>query len=441
MAPSLQYVTDQFSDLAALCDQAGADPAGWDFFELKTQLNARFGAAATHQLFGEFLQRFGPLLAVHRPMLHLDQVAADQAFAMHHQCRATEVTLNGAPLPGGHRSPKTKINARGLFVAGLHNVTTYGRSNLRKIGDRVFSDIQGNEAGRYPTQWWFDPMVAGKDDDGYYLHLPSEPQIQLSEAIDLTGVFSFGWGHCLLEISPQLLMAEILANVAPDVPLLVDENLPQACYDMFHYVSGKNRPMIKLGFRQAAQVDRLWAASSPEYWPALRAPGTEFEARLTSINPSALAHLVAKAPDAAAFHTSGPRNKRYFFARSGRDQRFQNQDAAMAQFKKAGFEVFHPERHSFAEQFSAVQQASHIAGPWGSQLLLPLMYGPPSLRVLIFHQPNLEERPGITQIAEERGQTLLLLPGICEKYNKELPYNSLYSVPEKQITSALNDWL
>lgn len=425
-------------------------PEGWAFFQLKTDLAARLGPREAHAVFGHVLRGIDPDTEGGAGPLHrLIDVAQEAGAQFHCHTPAQDVRLPGAPLPGGVRSPAAVAQARALFLTRLDGAVTYGRSNLRALDGRLCSDLQGNEAGRYRTLWWFDPVITARDraPDGsdsatdILWHRPRAPVLDLPEAIDLTGALSPGWGHCVLEFAPQLLLAEALGAMAPEVPLLVDAGLPQAHYDLLRFVSGGRRPIVTLGFRQAARVGRLWAASSPEYWPVLRAPGQLFQAGLSSINPAALAGLLRHVPGLAAVDAADPGPRRVFLARAGRDRRLENHAAVQARMEAAGFVTLHPERLSFAEQLHVARHASHVAGPWGSQLMLALLFGRPGLRLLMTHLPDLEERPALTAIGEARGQRVLLVPGQVTQPNTALPYNALYTVDPAVLEAALAGWL
>lgn len=419
---------------AQVAATAKRQPDTWAFVELKTLLNAEFSPLQAQALFSDFLAdaglptdpTFGPL----RQMVRL--ATGREVFAP-----AGPAVIAGSRLPGGQRSSEAKVAAREVFACRLTDTTTYGRSNLRRDAGGFFADLQGNEAGRYPTMWWFDPVISACRGPDFLFDAPPEPVMQLDAAIDLTGAFATGWGHAVLEFAPQLLLLEAWDAVPKTVPVLVDADLPASHYDLFRHLTGGRRELIPLGFRQAARLRHLWAASSPEFWPALRMPGLSFRPELSSINPAALARLMGLAPPTP--RTEGP--KRIFLARGVRHTRLADQEAVASMLAKAGFVMVYPERLSFAEQLALVAGATHVAGPGGSQMLLAMLFGPPDLKVLMFHLPDLEETPSLTATAEARGQKVLVVPGEMSEPLPSMPYNSQYRITPAQLDAALAEWL
>jgi hypothetical protein len=435
----LADVLDADPGLNRLAASARAVPDDWQFFTLKGRLVTRFGPDAAHALWTEFLRGFGPVESASGPLLTLRELARAHAPVYRTFASAGRSRFPGAALAGGGRSPACEVAARELFLARLDGATTYGRSNVREIDGGLCTDLQGDEAERYRTDWWFDPMFVDRRDRDVLFHRPADPGIRLAECIDLTGVFSPGWGHWLIEFAPQLLMAELEPQIGPEVPLLVDADLPETHYEMFRFLTGGRRELVKLAFRQAATVERLWAASAPEYFPALRSPGQDFRAELSSINPQALAHLLAHAAKPADTGETTPR--RLFLARGGRQVRLANQDEVIAQFRARGFVDVFPERLSFIEQYRLMLNATHVAGAAGSQLLLALLFGRPDLKALVFHQPELRETPSWTAIAEVRGQQALVLVGEVVARDRDHNFNSLFTVSREAVAAALAEWL
>lgn len=428
-------------DLAALWQAARDHPGpGWPLVNLKEALVARMGARRAADLLAEFLQETVSVKGETGRLGRLaDLLPVARAGLIH--ARAGIVSLPGSALPGGQRSPGAKAQARALFVVMLEAGTVFGRSNLRTHADGVLADHQGDEAARYATRWGFDPLVvAGQTGpEGPELHWlrPQSPVLHLPEAIGLTGVFSPGWGHCVLEFAPQLLLVNLPGGPGPNVPVIVDSALPETHVQMLTHVAGGRR-LIRLSAFQAARVDRLWLASAPEFWPVLRAPGQVFRPDLSSMNPGALAALLARAPAVAP----GPGlPARVFLARSGRHVRLEDQAGVAARLARAGFVTVTPEALSLRDQLALVAGATHVAGAAGSQMLLAMMFGRPDLAVLQFHHPELEETPALTATAEARGQRVLVLPGRVTAANAAMPYNGSYAIDAAMLDAALEEWL
>jgi hypothetical protein len=428
--------------LAELAAAARREPEGWSFLLFKQLLHNELPAELVADVLGRFLSGLGPVVQGCGPIRHMQPVARQSASFYCTLIEAQRASLPGAPLAGGLRSPAYDANTREIFVAKLPDARSFGRSALRALGDALIVDHQGDEPDRYPTRAWFDPIIAAGAPGAVHYHLPADDSLRLPAAIDLTGVFTPGWGHILLEYAPQLLAIEAAGQTPPDVPILTDAGQPAAHLDALTFLSGSRRRVLNLPFRAAARVRELWVASAPEFWPALRAPGVSFRAEFSSINPVPLARLLdAGTPSGLPDGAEAPPGRRLFLGRAGQNQRMVNQATVAEAMADAGIVHVLPERHSFATQLRMVREATHVAGPWGSQLMLALLYGAPDLRVLIFHRPDLEERPGITAIAEARGQKVLVVPGEEVKTNPNLPHESTYRVPSEALAEALEEWL
>lgn len=420
----LDHVLAAHPSLARLARSALGQPETWALIAFKGALVKRLGPQVAHQTLTELLAASGPVRPEVWPLVGLDELTRGSP----HRWTFAEpgpLDLPGVCLVGGGRSPPCRVLGRALFCARLDDVVTIGRSNVRLIGERACLDLQADERERYRTDWWFDPAIVTVDGGAVLGHRPVDIALHLDECIDLTGVFSPGWGHCVLEFAPQLLLAEWCSAVPREVPLLVDAGLPASHYDMLEHLCGRRRPIVRLGFRQAAQVRRLWAASAPEFWPALRSPGQRFRPEHSSMNPGSLAKLLATAP---SLPLAAEGFRKLFLTRTGAAVRLANQDEVGRWLALEGYTTVCPERLSFAEQLQLVTGATDVAGAAGSQCLLAIAFGNPDLRMALFHAPELEETPTWSALSEARGQQMVILPGETSEPNGLQPYNDLYTV-------------
>ncbi|MGZ9809194.1 glycosyltransferase 61 family protein [Pseudoroseicyclus sp. H15] len=411
-------------DMREAAEAALANPGGWPMINFKAALSERLGAAAARGELARLLAPFGPRRGgTGAPGQLIDHVSP-RIYA-----EAAEVPLAGAPLATGGRSPRVTLAGRALFLAELADARVFGRSAFIEAGGRLLADHQGDERTRMATRPWFDALVTGEEAGEMHWLLPENDALELDEAISLIGPFSPGWGHALLEFAPQLLLAAEM-GLPPGVPMIVDAGLPEPFEALFRWVA-PGRPLIRLGVGQAARVRRLWKASAPEYWPILRQPEVIFETRHSSMNPPALARLLATLPPPPP-----PSGERLFLARSGHP-RLADQPGVAAVFERQGFTVLYPERLPLAEQLRRLRAADVVAGAAGSQLLQAQLYGRAGQLSLNLHNPELEETPALTATQEALGQTVLVLTGTPDAEAPGLPYNRPLHFEPAALENAL----
>lgn len=416
-------------DLHARAAAALAAPAGWPMVNFKEALNTRLGAEAACRTLAELRagERLRPGSGA--PVSLLGVLQDVQIFAPEQT-----LTLPGAPLPGGKRSPQAQVQARPLFLGHLTDARLFGRSALIEAGGAIFADHVGDERRRLATRAWFDPLVTSQDDAAGHgrLHwlIPEGDALTLPEALGLVGPFSPGWGHAVLEFAPQILLAEAL-GLPPEVPLLIDAGLAAQHGALFRLLAPQ-RPMIELHAGTAARVGRLWKAAAPEYWPILRQPQVVMRPEDSSLNPTALAALLRRVPLAPAT------GEKLFLARSGR-ARLAEPEAVAGFFAARGFAIIYPEELALPEQMARIAPAAVVAGAAGSQMLLAQLFGRPGQKSLILHNPLLEETPALTALQEALGQRVLVLSGLTEAAGADFSYDRPIRYAGGVLEVALDD--
>jgi hypothetical protein len=339
------------------------------------------------------------------------------------------------------------LQARALFSACLPDVVVLGGSNLRLMGDMALVDVQPGEEERYPVVWEGDPAIRARAGERVLLDLPEAPARDLPEAVDMVGLFCIGWGHSVTDFAPRLLMADSDPACPPDAPMLVDAHAPAEHRDLLLALSGGRRPLIALRRDRPLRVGRLWCAPTLEYTPALPAAGQRFAAGDCALPPAGAAQVLARAPllglpsDPPEGVQIAPEQwppRRLFLARKAhRVRQLVGQEEIAARFGKAGFVSLCPEDLPVPVQIALVQQATHVVGPAGSNLLLAHLFGAAGGRLGVLHAPELEETPVLAALAQARGLEVIIATGKAMGEDERMPGNAPYAVDAATVSAMM----
>jgi capsular polysaccharide biosynthesis protein len=259
----------------------------------------------------------------------------------------------------------------------------------------------------------------------------------IPEAVDLVGLYAHFWGHSVLEFAPKLLMFDADEACPRDAPMLVDAHAPPSHVALLRALCEGRRPVIPVTMDRSVLAERLWVAPTITFVPPWPAPGQRFDAAWSGISPVAAAAILARAP-ALRPAPSGPR--RLFLARrESLHRKLVNQAQIIERFERAGFAVVYPEEHAVEVQVQLMQEATHIAGPGGSNLMLPLFLGNPRMALLVLCFPDFEELPTLTAVAEARGMRVRVATGPVEPGNARRPGDADYLIPIEVIDQALGE--
>ena len=186
----------------------------------------------------------------------------------------------------------------------------------------------------------------------------------IPSGIMLVGKFSMNYFHVFYENLNRLLVLKN-TDIAPDVPLLVDEpvfNIPSMT-SVFTYLSENlNRPVLRLKKNQSCFCESLYAVDHVNYMvPHIKRPMETgdlyiYDARYLKMQKEQLLkHRVAV--DASPY---------LFVSRKRTQHRHFNEDEVYALLKEFGFQLVYPEQYSFEEQMSLFHNAECIVGGTGA---------------------------------------------------------------------------
>lgn len=164
----------------------------------------------------------------------------------------------------------------------------------------------------------------------------------------LTGLWSEGYAHWLLDVLPRLMALPLLDQatrilVSEPFPTWKAQSLARAGIDL---------AMVKVVGEQPTRVDTLYLVG-PVGSPAHCHPLAATWLRSTYLDPAA---------------DRRPTRRLYITRRRAAKRRLINEGQLLDALKPVGFEAVDAERLSFDEQIEAYQQASVVVGPHGAGL-------------------------------------------------------------------------
>ncbi|WP_373355263.1 hypothetical protein [Pseudoroseicyclus sp. CXY001] len=338
------------------------------------------------------------------------------------------------PVPeGAAPGPGWEVRARALGIGLIREAKVLSAAAGIRAGGRVLIDVQEGEAGRYEVIPEADPWTWDRREGTAAMGLPPGPVEELDEALHLAGPMALAWGHSLIDFAPKLLMAARLGGPPPGAPMLIDALAP-ASHGALLQALAPGRPLVRVKPGRPMRVRRLWAATTPEYTPVLPAPGQRFPPEVNALNPGALAALLAGPPPLPP--EPGAPRKVYYDRAPRLTRQPEAAEAIRALFVAAGYEPVLAERLEPAAQLRLAAGLTHFAGPWGSNLLMPLLFGRAQAEALILHPEALEEKALILAAAAARGRRVRVVAG-APNGPAAIPGNAAYAVPPEAVAAAL----
>lgn len=113
-----------------------------------------------------------------------------------------------------------------------------------------------------------------------------------------------------------------------------------------------------------------------------------------------------------------------------------NADRIQSVAVELGFSLHDPGEHEFGDQLRLVKEASAIAGPDGSAILLAL-FARPGRKITILNHPFLEGVSTLAFIFEELGHDVLVVQGRCVRRDEDYLLFSDYEISEPDFRAAV----
>lgn len=328
--------------------------------------------------------------------------------------------FKGAPF-ADTRIEATAVPANEGYVAILNDAVVCGVSGavLGKDGSLISDNYAHSEFRQY-VDMRADDLVLRSIDCNALIKTPNVDRV-IDIAINLSGLASNHFGHWFSEYLPRLRFFELVSQAA-NIPILINEDMPQAHFDFLATVC--QNPVISIGRTEAVRVKTLWVAPAITFYPLdlkpghdvpierqacwsapamsylrskvleksdLAAPPTEEIAQEASVEhqPSwftaPVAYLRKKVftkPDFVIPHYPAAI---YLSRENSSWGRPANEEEFLKYLKRKDIWPIYLEHLSFKEQVRTLQSASIITAPTGSALNM-LIFARPEARILIFSQ-------------------------------------------------------
>lgn len=263
---------------------------------------------------------------------------------------------------------------------------------------------------------------------------------RLDRAIMLSGMTSGRFGHWVSEFVPKLRLFGELPELR-EWPIVVDEDMPAAHYEMLRLIAGEERTVFILSPGVELRVNTLAVAPTYTFKPHNLTPEGFRLSSITNItcDPEALQYFKQACGGRLGLNGSGGARsgRRIFLSRRNSSFRRLANEAEIEQaLAGEGFETVYPEEMSFAEQARLFHAAGCVVGPNGSAFN-NIVFSPASCRALMLFGPDMANWPGWLNAAASLGHRITCLCGQAANPGPASKHSD-YVVPPGEVLRLLN---
>jgi hypothetical protein len=321
------------------------------------------------------------------------------------------------------------------YVAEIHDGCLSSGSSLIRVGDKtVLSDLLTDAQHGHQVSLDADPTVIAMSRGRVLLDKPPTARF-LAEGVNLTGTFSHAYGHWFAEFLPKLRHHACRPGFA-EVPLIVDEGMPESHYDFLKALVPN--PFYALGKGQALRVGKLWDAPTVNFCPPQLLSGHDVppeEQAACSVDAlnflSARLRLPRTAPQ-------GKGTRLFLSRRNSRWRRLINEAEVEQALSSMGFKTTYLEDQTFAEQRRILADADIVVAPNGSAAV-NLIFADPSVRTVLLTQRRLHNLGGWLGPMRDLGYHIDLAIG--DAVQAGAGKHSDYFIPPAEVISKVRNLL
>lgn len=266
---------------------------------------------------------------------------------------------------------------------------------------------------------------------------------RIPDGIFLMSEAWYNYAHWLTEQLPRIYSLEKTTQY-DGIPILINEGMYPQQVDSLRLVVGSRYPVRFLSRNRRYHVDRLIYLSNLSGFSKRRYRSNERATPADGpFHPEAIEFLRNRLLPQQA--PASPFGKRLWISRKQQiktgQRRFINESEIAAIFLDCGFEVVHPEDHSFQEQIAIFANAEMIAGPGGAGLM-NIVFAPPAAKILVFtkNHPQVNFHY-FTNIAQVIGQEIAYVCGDAMSNIGVHGFETDFQVSASEAKSALRDFL
>ncbi len=298
-----------------------------------------------------------------------------------------------------------------IYLAEISDAQVFAGTDLIVAGKSVlYDEIDKNFFDRYAVK---SPVISSVYRESISIKCPLKTT-NIDQGIHFAKDHSFNYFHWIVECLPRL---SLIAELDKNIPLLVDDGLPEQFYEALALLNQDNRGLIKLDRNNVYKVHELYYPSqlsivhdnydNPIYdKDVLYAPdGIKY------VRDTILKQIVS--------HNNSMRRRKLYISRKNSDYRqLLNSDEIEDMLMTLGFEIIFPEHLSFFAQVQLFSQAEMIIGQSGAGMT-NFIFAPKDCKLLMMmsdiSQTNLHL---FGALAQSLGMSLEYLIG---KYKIALP--------------------
>jgi len=439
---------DRFGELLALTRKGDTVAQ----FQVKLELNQRYGSDWGFRLFRQLMSYPASAHLRPRPVSSVKEVAEQRAAVFHLLEPAGESFVLEPPQVincGNHRTLHGV--SRSMYVAAFERALLQGWSQLVRVGDEVLLDFEGSEFDSVDDQLEIDSAVFQHQGRLALLieDAANRPPRRIEECFSLLAPSSLNFGHWVGEYLPRL-AAALSSVIVPDVPVLIDADLPRQHRQSLALLLPKSERIIEIAPGEIVEAGKLWYAPTYYYAPVHAEMNDRYSDDLVAAPPARFARLVSFMKGrfrARIDEVNGP--ERIFLARRPlKKRRLVNYQAIEAIAVRHGFSIIYMEDHDFADQLRLIRNARFVTGPDGSAFFTTF-FAEPGTRLAILNHRHTELLSRFTALlnALEVKTTVITGPFTDEDpirvhwSRAAYPHFGNYEIDEGTYARFLEGWL
>ncbi len=313
------------------------------------------------------------------------------------------------------------------YVAELRDITIYPNSSIMVTADgTALSELALHPRFGALLALKPDPLVLVRNKTEIFTDVSTYKVEAHPGGICLSGFLTNAFGHFVPEYVSKLLFLEDYPDFV-DLPLIVDEAMPQSHFDYIAAVV--SNPIVRLPPQTAFRCDRLLVAPPPTFHPyeILDGPGQHENCAsprsLRYLRERVLTNITGK---------SRFGEKIYLSRRNSRWRKLENEEEIQQWLEIQGFETVYAEELSFADQVRTFRNAKTIVAPNGSALM-NIIFSSPGTKIFVLSAPNLFNWGGFYGPMNSLGYHILFVAG-PETTNYK---HANYSVPVEHLRRVI----
>ncbi|MDC7692830.1 glycosyltransferase 61 family protein [Asticcacaulis sp. DXS10W] len=327
------------------------------------------------------------------------------------------------------------LDAPEIYVAKINNCIGFSKCNIIITDDYAIYDLPRNLKD-IPIILGDHNVLVGVHGEDILAKLPI-PEVNLPTGLALFGVHTHNYGHWFVEFLYRMISFEE-AECPKHLPLYVDKGLPATIRESIDLLNIHERPIVEIEPDISYKFASLYVSAQPTYFPFDIKPGNnEYDTVWPGDVFSELrAKLIAAAEKKYGEFPS--KKRRLFVSRNSFASRcLTNEQEIVSYLSLQGFEVFHPEKHSFVEQIEAFKSASVVVGVCSSALSNALFCEPGTPVIGLIHDYSGFNYYGYASYIQSGGAEMYFIQGKRDPGQTVHPFHLDFSVPLDEIKTAL----